>query len=72
MKNTLYNECMMISLAYAYETGKLTKYIANRLSNPQRAIERAMLVKTLRDREKVNFKDQNKIKDKVEKIKREN
>lgn len=69
MKNTFYNECMMTLLAYAYETGKLTKYIANRLSNPQRAMERAMLVKTLRDRKKMNFKDQNKIKDKVEKIK---
>jgi len=48
----MYNQCVIPAMAYGCETWKLTKQTENLLRIAQRAMKRAMLGITLRDRKR--------------------
>ena len=50
LKHKIYNGCIIPAVIYSCETWKLTKQSENQLRIAQRAMERAMLGMTLRDR----------------------
>ena len=50
LKRKVYNGCILPAMTYGCETWKLTKSSENKLRIAQRAMERAMLGVTLRDR----------------------
>ena len=50
LKHKIYNRCVIPDMTYGCETRKLTKRTENLLRIAQRAMERAMLGITMRDR----------------------
>ncbi|WP_440994831.1 hypothetical protein [Cysteiniphilum litorale] len=52
LKRKIYNSCIIPAMTYGCETWKLTKRSENQLRITQRAMERAMLGITLRDRKR--------------------
>ena len=70
LKRKVYNACIIPAMTYGCETWKLTKALVNKLRVAQRAMERAMLGITLRDKKRTTWiREQTKVRDIIEIIK---
>ena len=72
LKRKVYNQCVIPAMTYGCETWKLTKRTENLLRIAQRAMERAMLGVTLRDRHRSTWiRAKTRVKDIIQVIKQQ-
>ena len=72
LKRKVYNGCILPAMTYGCETWKLTKSSENKLRIAQRAMERAMLGVTLRDRKRSTWiRGKTRVKDIIQIIKQQ-
>jgi hypothetical protein len=72
LKKKIYNQCVIPAMTYGCETWKLTKHTENLLRIAQRAMERAMLGITLRDRKRSTWiRAKTRVKDIIQVIKQQ-
>ena len=72
LKRKVYNACVIPAMTYACETWKLTKRTENLLRVAQRAMERAMLGITIRDRKRSTWvRRQTGVRDIIQYIKQQ-
>ena len=72
LKRKIYNQCVIPAMTYGCETWKLTKQAENLLRIAQRAMERAMLGITLRDRKRSTWiREKTKVKDIIQVVKQQ-
>ena len=73
LKRKVYNQCVIPAMTYGCETWKLTKGTENLLRIAQRAMERAMLEITMRDRHRSTWiRARTGVKDIVQVVKNRN
>ena len=72
LKRKIYNQCVIPAMTYGCETWKLTKQAENLLRVAQKAMERAMLGITLRDRKRSTWiREKTKVKDIIQVLKQQ-